>query len=54
MKCARLVARAREVWVACTILIGKSEDKKRIGITRHSWEDSIKMVPNDQGYEVMV
>jgi hypothetical protein len=44
---------AREVWIAYIFLIGKSEDKKKVGITRHWWEDSIKMVPK-KGYEIVV
>jgi hypothetical protein len=30
MKWATLVARAREVWIAYTYLLGKSEDKKEL------------------------
>jgi hypothetical protein len=50
MRWARHVARKRERRCACRVLVGKTEGKRPLGISRLRWEGNIKMDLQEVGW----
>jgi len=45
------IARIGDMRNAYTILVGKSEGKRPVGVHRHTWEDIIRMNLRETGWE---